>query len=162
MPFVFSGKIIANISLFPETHDILFKSGWVGILAKWTRDTNLLVRLPASKALCNLDQKYGKCSYGPGIYLVLPSDRVVKHVNKFSNQGVDVVLIHGLLGGVFYSWRQHDRVKERSWSESKLISNKEYSYCWPRDWLIEDGLDDRVRVIGVDCKSVMFNFESVY
>ena len=63
-----------------------------------------------------------------------------------------MVFLHGLLGGVFYTWRQHDKVKERSWSSEDLVSEEKYSYCWPKDWIHEDGLDDRVRVIGVDCK----------
>ena len=78
--------------------------------------------------------------------------RVVKHQNELSNRAVDVVFLHGLLGGVFYTWRQHDKVKERSWSSEDLVSEEKYSYCWPKDWIHEDGLDDRVRVIGVDCK----------
>ena len=69
---------------------------------------------------------------------------------------MDIVLIHGLMGGVFFTWRQHDKVKQRSWTNLKLVSENDYSYCWPRDWLIDEGLDDRVRVIGVDCKS--FNY----
>jgi len=144
------GKIIANISLFPETHKALFASGWIGQLSDWTRDPNLLISLPATKALANLDQEYGQSKYAPGVYLVLPNDRVVKHKNELSNQGVDVVLIHGLLGGVFFTWRQHDKVKQRSWSNLELVSEQNYSYCWPRDWLSDEGLDDRVRVIGVD------------
>ncbi len=39
-----------------ETHDRLFAAGWVGVLARWKRDSNLLVTLPATKALCNMDQ----------------------------------------------------------------------------------------------------------
>ena len=52
------GKILANMSLFPETHKALFSSGWVGILARWKQSPNLLVTLPATKALCNLDQVF--------------------------------------------------------------------------------------------------------
>ena len=83
---------------------------------------------------------------------MLPNDRVVKHQNELSNRAVDVVFLHGLLGGVFYTWRQHDKMKERSWSNDNLVSEDKYSYCWPKDWLEQDGLGDRVRVIGVDCK----------
>ena len=71
---------------------------------------------------------------------------------ELSNRAVDVVFLHGLLGGVFYTWRQHDKMKERSWSNDNLVSEDKYSYCWPKDWLEQDGLGDRVRVIGVDCK----------
>ena len=69
------GKIIANMCLFQENHTQLAASGWIGVLAKWSRDKNILVNLPALKALANLDQKFADCSYGPGIYLMLPNDR---------------------------------------------------------------------------------------
>ena len=111
---LFSGKIIANISLHEETHEAVFRSGWVGILAAWKQDPNLLVTLPATKALCNLDQKYGDV-YMPGVYLLMPEHRSVRHLNELSNWGVDVVFIHGILGGVFYSWRQLDADNSRGW-----------------------------------------------
>ena len=37
----------------------LYRNGWVGVLAAWKQDPNLLVSLPATKALCNLDQEFG-------------------------------------------------------------------------------------------------------
>ena len=92
-----SGKILANISLHEETHEAVFRSGWVGILAAWKQDPNLLVTLPTTKALCNLDQKYGDV-YMPGVYLLMPEHRSVRHLNELSNWGVDVVFIHGILG----------------------------------------------------------------
>jgi len=101
------GKIVANLCMHKENHKAIYGSGWVGMLANWRQDPNLLVNLPAMKALCNLDQDFfGGAVYKPGIYLLLPERRCVRHVNELSNWGVDVVFIHGLLGGVFYSWRQ--------------------------------------------------------
>ena len=44
------GKIISNISLHPEFHKAIFQSGWVGLLAAWKQDENLLISLPATKA----------------------------------------------------------------------------------------------------------------
>ena len=35
------------------------RNGWVGVLAGWKQDPNILVNLPATKALCNLDQEFG-------------------------------------------------------------------------------------------------------
>lgn len=141
------GKILANVSLNADSHRAIFASGWVGILAKWKNDPNLLVTLPATKALCNLDQEFGHI-YEPGIYLLLPENRNVHHQNELSNWGVDVVFIHGLLGGVFYSWRQLDPKNERGWGTNELVSTEDYSYCWPRDWLSSFG--DHIRVLGVD------------
>ena len=116
------GKIISNISLHPEFHRAIFQSGWVGILARWKQDENLLVSLPATKALCNLDQEFGGHKYEPGIYLMLPNDRHVQHKNNLSNWGVDVVFIHGLMGGVFYTWRQFDQDNVRDSSDSQVRS----------------------------------------
>ncbi len=141
------GKILANVAIHPETHKDIFTSGFVGILAQWKSDPNLLVTLPATKALCNMDQEFGDI-YDPGVYLLLPQNRLVRHLNQLSDWGVDVVFIHGLLGGVFYTWRQLDEANERGWGTTELVSTPEYSYCWPRDWLA--GVSDHVRVVGVD------------
>ena len=46
-----------------------------------------------------------------------------------------MVFLHGLLGGLFYTWRQIDHDNSRGWdSNSDLVSTQDYSYCWPRDW----------------------------
>merc|ERR1719289_164840 len=138
------GKIISNFSLHEPMHQAIFKSGWVGILAAWKQHPNLLVSLPATKALSNMDQEFGQHVYKPGIYLLLPNDRHVQHKNNLSNWGVDVVSIHGLLGGVFYTWRQQDTANSHELSDDQ-VSEEDYSFCWPRDWLAEDS--NHVRVI---------------
>ncbi|XP_023343627.1 protein SERAC1, partial [Eurytemora carolleeae] len=144
------GKILANISLYPQHHSNLFRNGWVGVLAAWKQDPNLLVSLPATKALCNLDQEFGVHKYEPGVYLMLPTDRYVQHKNQLSNWGVDIVFVHGLLGGVFYTWRQQDKDNIRDFS-AKQISEDDYSFCWPRDWLKSES--DNVRLFGLDDRS---------
>ena len=118
------------------------------MLAQWKQNPNLLVSLPATKALCNMDQEYGGHKFGPGIYLLLPNDRHVQHKNKLSNWGVDVVFVHGLMGGVFYTWRQQnpDNVLKLS-ARFKIvvfsflmfiyicccqIGEDNYSFCLPR------------------------------
>jgi len=146
------GKILSNVSLHPQHHQAIFKSGWVGMLASWKQNPNLLVSLPATKALCNMDQEFGGNKFEPGIYLLLPNDRHVQHKNNLSNWGVDVVFVHGLMGGVFYTWRQQDPENAREFSNEQ-ISEDNYSFCWPRDWLAEDA--DHVRVIGCDFDSYL-------
>jgi len=157
------GKIVANMAMFTSTHTSLFRSGFVSILSQWRQDPNLLVTLPASRALANLDQDFAGSAasggngprYGPGVYPMLSQ----LHKNRLNNNnktgshatGVDVVFLHGLLGGVFYTWRQADPGNTRGWGTSDLVSSQDYSYCWPRDWFKEDQMDQRgVRVIGVD------------
>ena len=142
------GKILANMAVFESTHRSIFQSGFIGILAGWKQDPNLLVTLPATKALKNLDQTENRV-YGPGIYVMLD-----KHLEE--SGGVDVVFLHGLLGGVFYSWRQSDPKNIRGWGTTDLISSQDYSYCWPRDWMRDDGMDARgVRIIGVDFETYL-------
>jgi len=144
------GKILSNLALYPQYHKPIFSSGWVGILASWKQDPNLLINLPATKALSNMDQEFGGNKFKPGIYLMLPNDRHVQHKNNLSNWGVDVVFLHGLMGGVFYTWRQQDTDNQREFSENQ-VSENDYSFCWPRDWLAEDS--NHVRVIGCDFDS---------
>ena len=96
---------------------------WVGLLAEWKQHPSLLVSLPATKALCNLDQEFGGHKYEPGIYLMLPNDRHVQHKNNRSNWGVDVVFVHGLMGGVFYTWRQFDPENVREFSNDQVWKN---------------------------------------
>ena len=136
------GKIVANMAMFPSTHQAIFQSGFVGILSDWKQNPNLLITLPASRALANLDQDFSPI-YRPGLYPIL---------DKTGQQnGVDVVFLHGLLGGVFYTWRQADPNNSRGWGSTDLVSSDDYSYCWPRDWFKEDQMDEKgVRVIGVD------------
>ena len=55
-------------------------------MAQWIRDPNLLVNLPATKALGNLDQEFGESTFSPGVYLVVPNDRIVKHDNGHWNR----------------------------------------------------------------------------
>ena len=127
------GKIIANMAMFPSTHKALFSAGFVGILSGWKNDPNLLVTLPATRALANLDCQYGP-KYAPGIYLIL-NDETLKPAQRIEeSQGVDVVFLHGLLGGAFYTWRQADPENARGWGRSDLVSSDDYSYCWPKDW----------------------------
>jgi len=142
------GKILANMAMFPSTHDAIWRSGFVGILGRWKGSPNLLVTLPAAKALQNLDRSYSTVKYGPGVYPIL--DRRAS-VDCDDRQQVDVVFLHGLLGGLFYTWRQIDHDNSRGWGTADLVSSSDYSYCWPKDWFKEDKMDERgVRVIGVD------------
>lgn len=77
------------------------------------------VSIPAAKALANLDFDNEK-EYSPCIYLLSPLTRPSK------DREVDVVFIHGLLGGVFYTWRQRRRDFQKLGLRGKI--NRKYNY----------------------------------
>ncbi|XP_051172225.1 protein SERAC1 isoform X2 [Leptopilina boulardi] len=48
-------KILSNLSLHSDYLDDIFRSGWIGILAAWSRDEDIRLSAPAARALANLD-----------------------------------------------------------------------------------------------------------
>ncbi|KAJ8680523.1 hypothetical protein QAD02_016310 [Eretmocerus hayati] len=96
-------KIISNLSSHPEYLNDIFQSGWIGILAAWSRHQDIRLASPASRALINLDPDDSDDErYFQRIYPLYPLHRV-----NFKKK-LDLVFIHGLLGGVFVTWRQRD------------------------------------------------------
>lgn len=77
--------------------------GWIGTLVEWSQSSNVRLSAPASRALANLDideNKYVK--YPRCIYLLHPLHKTTANIN------LDVIFLHGLLGGVFITWRQRN------------------------------------------------------
>ncbi|XP_050293179.1 protein SERAC1 isoform X2 [Anthonomus grandis grandis] len=75
------------------------KSGWIGVLSSWTKHDDVRVSIPAARALANLDDD-NDAQYPNNLYILHPITRT-KRI-----QDVDVIFVHGLLGGVFFTWRQ--------------------------------------------------------
>lgn len=120
-------KIISNISTYPELLQDVFKSGicncflqlflpphliyfclgWVGVLADLLKSDDIRISGPAAKTLANLDMDdHLDGKYERKVYLLHPTMRSIGKCD------VDVILVHGLLGGVFFTWRQRDRIIE--------------------------------------------------
>ncbi|KAH0952241.1 hypothetical protein HN011_003545 [Eciton burchellii] len=107
-------RILANISLHSEYLESIYESGWIGILSNWSRSNDIRLSAQAICALANLDRNENEgAKYSQGIYLLHPCHRA--HVTT----KMDVVFLHGLLGGVFVTWRQRDIEA----SESEPIDN---------------------------------------
>lgn len=72
-------------------------------MAAWSRDEDIRLSAPAARALANLDLDDNKGEiYSQRIYPLHPL-----HRNR-TQRKMDVIFIHGLLGGVFVTWRQRD------------------------------------------------------
>ncbi|KAG0431202.1 hypothetical protein HPB47_021999 [Ixodes persulcatus] len=72
-----AAQALANLSLEPDLHQVLFRSGWVGILARWLRNPETLLSFPASRALANMDTDSSwPMGYGDGVYLLHPEYRL--------------------------------------------------------------------------------------
>lgn len=97
-------RILSNISVFPELLEDIYRTGWIGVLAEWMKSSDICLSLPAACALANLDtDDHFKALYGRELYILHPTER------NDASTDVDVVFVHGLLGGVFFTWRQRDR-----------------------------------------------------
>ncbi|XP_044762040.1 protein SERAC1 isoform X2 [Coccinella septempunctata] len=94
-------KIISYLSFHKEIIDELYRTGWIGILAEWMKHEDVRISIPAARALANLENK--EELYKRHLYLLHPSYAGCKEPK------VDVVFVHGLLGGVFFTWRQRTK-----------------------------------------------------
>ncbi|GBN70693.1 hypothetical protein AVEN_187387-1, partial [Araneus ventricosus] len=66
-------QILANLALEEKFANALHVTGWIGILALWSKSPCIEVSLPASKALANLDKDdFHHSFYDSGIYLLHP------------------------------------------------------------------------------------------
>ncbi|KAL7031040.1 hypothetical protein ACKWTF_006878 [Chironomus riparius] len=94
-------KIVTNMSTGSEgILDYFFKSGWIYMLSNWKHDEDLRVQVFASTSLNNLD-KFDpiKFKYRPKLYPLYPREKM------FKKPDLDLVFVHGLLGGIWITWR---------------------------------------------------------
>lgn len=74
-------------------------------MSQWIKHEDVRISIPATKALANLDQD-DDTLYLQRLYLLSPSTRTLKEPD------IDVIFVHGLLGGVFFTWRQRKRARD--------------------------------------------------
>ena len=115
---------ILGLSYFHDqcSYPLLPRSGWTS----WKQYPNLLVSLPATKALCKLDQDYDGHKFEPGIYLLLPNDWNVQHEKNLSNRGRCRLC------------PKQDKDNEREFSDNLVRVTLTLSWYWPVvfDWWI--------------------------
>lgn len=94
-------KIVTNMSSAHESMPNFFhKSGWIYLLSQLQLDNDLRIQVLASTSLHNLD-KFEKSGivYQPKMYPLHPRGRIIK------DPILDVIFVHGILGGIFITWR---------------------------------------------------------
>ncbi|XP_011506367.1 PREDICTED: protein SERAC1 isoform X2 [Ceratosolen solmsi marchali] len=137
-------KILSNISLNPEYLEDIFRSGWIRILTSWSYHQDIRISTLASCALANLDtDDIEHETYPQKIYLLHPLHRVS------SKRDLDVIFIHGLLGGVFVTWRQRDLDKSTHVPDIKnnynTLSLSEMVDTHPSEFLKDLARDSEIR-----------------
>ncbi|XP_055629140.1 protein SERAC1 isoform X3 [Toxorhynchites rutilus septentrionalis] len=96
-------RIMANLSVCEDRAYDFFASGWIGIMSRWQKDIDMRMQVTTDIALSNLDRDDPNgFNYESNVYPLYPKGR------RKNKPDVDVVFIHGLLGGVFVTWRQKD------------------------------------------------------
>lgn len=93
-------RILTVLSVHTNLLEDFFQNGLIRELARLLRSDD--VRLSSSAAVC-LANLSGEHSYQPGLYLLHPIYR------SNTPPTCDILLVHGLRGGVFVTWRQRDR-----------------------------------------------------
>ncbi|XP_061189632.1 uncharacterized protein LOC133197554 [Saccostrea echinata] len=152
-------RILGNLSVHEELHPEIIKGGWVSLLYKWSKSSDLQLSLHASRALVNLDRDDGTFLYPSGVYLVHPTKRSKDPVMA------DVVFVHGLLGGPFKTWRQQDRKmpdKDNVAEGVASVRKGTYTFCWPKDWLSKDVPFVRILSVEYDTNLSTWNANCPY
>lgn len=156
-------QIIANLAVYEDLHADIVQAGWVTVLVKWKKSKFTELASQAARALANLDKDgdIAELKYANGVNIIHPLGRTRTPVHA------DVVFVHGLMGGAFYTWRQgqEDQDKEKIVSlttdgtlvtpmndEQQLSKHttSKFTDCWPKSWLAKDCPNIRILTITYD------------
>lgn len=174
------------MTLNPSNRQLIIQSGWLRRLHQMSSSDahnkiGLVRQLIGHKLLCNLEQPL----YSPMLYplSLVDTDSLYQSSNTNTNENhvhvVDVVVVHGLRGSLFRTWRQDSPgpdteivASEFDTLEKKILDrlhtlldevSVRFSFCWPRDWLGPDLNrklpDTKFRLIGVNYKSMFSDWE---
>lgn len=93
-------RVLTVLTVYKNLLKDFFQNGLIRELSRLLRSND--IRLASSAAVC-LANLSGEFSYKPGLYLLHPLYR-----SKTTHK-CDTLLVHGLRGGVFVTWRQRDK-----------------------------------------------------
>ncbi|XP_053624523.1 protein SERAC1 [Plodia interpunctella] len=93
-------RILTVLSIHSNLLEHFFQNGLIGELSRMLRSHDVRLSSSAAVALANLS---GEHTYRPGLFLLHPIYRTTTPTS------CDTLLVHGLRGGVFVTWRQRDK-----------------------------------------------------
>eukprot|EP00871_Galdieria_phlegrea_P005402 jgi/Galph1/5863/GphlegSOOS_G4475.1 len=159
-------RLVANLVMLKEGRQRAIVLQWPQILVDWLNsqdiyEKNSNLSLEIHRAIANL-QPGSKSKYPDGIFLIYPTYK------QPLEPELDVILVHGLLGGPLRTWRTWDRqtsrivepdyfASEQNESDEERVTELENNALprndmktltvWPRDWLPNEL--PNIRVISV-------------
>ncbi|XP_023939344.1 protein SERAC1 [Bicyclus anynana] len=141
-------KILTVLSVYTELLNDFFQNGFIGELARLLKSSD--VRLASCSAVC-LANLSGDSCYRPGLFLLYPIYR------KKTTHTCDTLLVHGLRGGVFVTWRQRDKkCSELSGIIEVTSSNVDCEPCQENT-----GNDDKNRFIDPELQMVIEQYKEL-
>ncbi|CAG2163171.1 unnamed protein product [Oppiella nova] len=133
-------QTLANLSVHKEFHSHFWSTNWFAVLVDWLQSDRLEWSLSAAKILHNLSEDSSDHLFPESIYLLHPL------YYDTSNKNFDIVMVHGLLGGTFKTWRQCDTEKDTN----------AYTRCWPQTWLAAEV--PNLRLLSVNYQTFVSNW----
>ncbi|XP_052771940.1 protein SERAC1-like [Mya arenaria] len=152
-------RILANLAMSPALRSHIITGGWAGVLHKWLFSREPSLFFYSAQALANLDGDIDTDLRIPGVFEdgVYPGYPIFRSRQRSPRVEVDIVFIHGLLGGPFKTWRQEDRRD----TEPNFVMTEEFkqshTFFWPKDWLGHDLKEARILNVGYDTELTTWN-----
>lgn len=142
----FDYAVLKILSIFSVHTNLLvdfFQNGLLRELSRLLRSED--VRLSSSAAVC-LANLSGEYCYQPGLYLLHPIYRTTVPPS------CDTLLVHGLRGGVFVTWRQRDKKYTEPLGIMEVNNSRDRDYVEP---LYEGDVATVTKYIDPDVRQVM-------
>lgn len=144
-------KLLTVLSIDKRLLVDFFQNGLIRELSRLIRLNDNYFSSSAAVCLSNLS---GECTYKPGLFLLHP-------IYRTSAPPVcDTILVHGLGGGVFVTWRQRDRkcTKYTDIAEEVYTTDKDCDPC--KDEILDAQLKTIMEEV-IDSNALLANMEVV-
>ncbi|TMS37182.1 hypothetical protein L596_004163 [Steinernema carpocapsae] len=132
-------KILSNISTDGAyCAESVAASGWMKLLLFMLNEGSEIIPILCKKIFLNLlySMEQKKTCLGSGLYEFYST-------SYCTNPEIDVVLLHGMRGSAFRTWRQKD--------DPGNVTTQ----CWPKVWL-PNSVQGHIRIIAVDYPSALY------